>query len=221
VPEPFARKSPIYGKPRQQNQGNSYGGSHVHISLGTHRVAHSRCKSEISNDGAWSSLIHGNISHTDGAFLLVRPRMPSEIVIERLVATVETFDLVLLFETTMRTATQPRIARMRVCVDGRLLSMRDRQGSPARVVSKNLYTRKREVRCNAFERGNQVPCARRFSFTKNAMTALSFPHGPAEQRQGVGKKSYCCEAATLLLTTDHPILGGSQISLKLDLRAVC
>jgi hypothetical protein len=53
----------------------------------------------------------------------------------------------------------------------------------------NLYTRKREFGGNAFEpREHEFFPLARFSFTENAMTALSFSYRPAEQRQGVGKK---------------------------------
>jgi hypothetical protein len=53
----------------------------------------------------------------------------------------------------------------------------------------NLYTRERQFGGNAFEpRKHKFFAPARFSFTENAMTALSFSYRPTEQRQSVGKK---------------------------------
>src|SRR5216684_733844 len=59
-----------------------------------------RRESEISNCAERSSFIDRHIGHPNGAFLLVGPGMPLQIIIERFIATVEGLDLVLLFETT-------------------------------------------------------------------------------------------------------------------------
>jgi hypothetical protein len=116
--------------------------------------------------------------------------MPPEIVIERLIATVEKLDLVRLFETADENchsaSHRPKegFRRMGGFSRGEIGKALQLARCPG-----NLYTREREFGGNAFEsRQHEFLPLARFSFAENAMTALSFPYSPAEQRQGVGKK---------------------------------
>jgi hypothetical protein len=52
------------------------------------------------NGAERSRLKDGHVSYTDGTLLLIRPGVALEIIVERLIATVERLDFALLFETT-------------------------------------------------------------------------------------------------------------------------
>ena len=75
VPEAFARKSAVYRK-GQQNQRQFVWRKAAHIFLWEGVPWHTcRRESEISNHAEWGPFIDRHISHTDGALLLIRPRM--------------------------------------------------------------------------------------------------------------------------------------------------
>ena len=219
MPETLSRKSPVYGKPCQQNQGQVIGRKPAHMLLWesvVRRTCHGKC--EISDDRARSSFIDRDKSHSDRAFQLIRPSMPLEIVIERIIATVERRDLVLFFETADEDGQSvSHCPDERLCWIGRFA--RRKLGKALQFLRGpgDLDTRKREFRRNAFEaRKNQFLPFALFAFAEYAMTALSFSDRPAKQRHGVGKKIRIAAQLQLFLRpADHAVLGGGQICLKL------
>src|SRR5208282_1530923 len=191
----------------------------AHIFLRESVSWHTCCrKSEISNHAERSPLIERHISHSNGAFLLIRPGMKLEIVVERLIAAIEHRDLVLLFNPTYENGHSAShstdesfgwisgFSRCEICKTLQLA------GCP-----RNLHTGECEFRGDALQaRKHQFLPLTRFSFTKNAMTALSFPYCPAVQRHSIRKKIRVASKLQLLLqTANHAVLSRSQISLKL------
>ena len=79
--------------------------------------------------------------------------------------------------------------------------------------------REHDLRRDTFEtRQHKFFAFAHFSFTEDAMTTLSFPYCPAEQRQGVRKKIRVAGKLQLLLqAANHAVFGRSQIGLKLRL----
>src|SRR5207253_11275299 len=123
-----------------------------------------------------SSLIKRNISHSDGAFLLISPGIALQIVVERLITAVEGRDLVSLFGTTYENGHSAshcpdksfrwisRFSRCKIC---ETLSL-------ARC-PRDLHAWACGFRGDAFKARKHrfLPLAS-FSFTKNAVSALSF-----------------------------------------------
>jgi len=100
-PSPFPENRRSTASRASKISGKSYGGSPRTYFFGKGVPWHTcRREREISNRADWSRFIDRHISHTDGALLLIRPGMALQIIVERLVATVERLDFVLLFETT-------------------------------------------------------------------------------------------------------------------------
>src|SRR5437016_3997966 len=184
VSEAFARKSAVYRESRQQNQRQFVWRKAAHIFLWEGVPWHTcRRDSEISNHDEQSPFVDRHISHTDGAFLLIRPGMALQIIVERLVATVERLDFVVFFETTDENRHSAshcpdegfrRMGGFSRCEIGKALQFARRPG--------NFHAREHDLWRDAFEpRQHQFLARARFSFTKNAMAALSFPYCPTEQ----------------------------------------
>jgi hypothetical protein len=108
--------------------------------------------------------------------------VPPQIVIEWLITAIERLDFVLFFETTDENSHSAshcpdegfgRMGGFSRCQIGETLQL-------ARC-PRNVHTWEHEFRSDAFEvRKHQLLPLARFSFTKNTMTALSFPYCPAE-----------------------------------------
>jgi hypothetical protein len=184
VSEAFARKSAVYRKSCQQNQRQFVWRKAAHIFLWEGVPWHTcRRESEISNHAERRPFVDRHVSHTNGAFLLIRPCVALQIIVERLVATVERLDFVVLFETTDENGHSAshcpdegfgRMGGFSRCEVGKALQFARRPG--------NFHAREHDLWRDAFEpRQHQFLARARFGFTKNAMTALSFPYCPAEQ----------------------------------------
>lgn len=189
--EPFPRESPVYRKPRQQNQGQIVRRKPANIFLRKGVARHARRgESEISDDGARSRLVGRNIGHSDRAFQLICPGMPLEVVVERFVAAVERLDIVVLFEAPDDDAHSASQSSDQ--------SFRRRGGFFQREAGKaiqflrrpgNLHARNGQFRSDAFKAGeNEFPAVARFCLAENSTAAFSFPHSPAEQCNGIGEK---------------------------------
>ena len=179
-----------------------------------------RGESEVSKHGARSCLVGRDIRHTDRAFLLVRPGMSSKIIIERLILTVEKFDLVRLFETadeyghSASHGAKKGFRRM-----GGFSRSKSGEAFKFPRGPRNLDTRKREFRRDAFEpREHEFLPLAPFSLAEDSTTTSSFPYRPVEQGHSVREEIRVAVKLQLLFQDAYqPVLGRSQISLKLGL----
>src|SRR5208337_2393966 len=77
MPEPFSCEAPVYRKPREQNEWQVVWGKSTNVILREALAGHTcRCESEVSDNCARRTFVDRDISHSNKAFLLIRPRVP-------------------------------------------------------------------------------------------------------------------------------------------------
>ncbi len=102
-PNPLPLKRLSTARRASKINGKSYGGKPRTYFLGKSVAGHAGSgQREVAQHGAGRGFVYRDIRHADRHFLLIRPRMALQIIVERLVSTIEVLYFIGFFETTNR-----------------------------------------------------------------------------------------------------------------------